>query len=1469
MINIYDAFKKVESPDIYLCTPSGEELYTVIGSERKAIIRFNQVSELTMDVYQKSTTLKGESFIQPCYEFLETKKLLFVSTLGWFVITSVSENDGENGVYKTINAKSHEYIYQDRGFFSEERVYCFYNNNGDVLDAEYDSSKEDSIPSVVGQLSKQLGIKVDLNLIKFDSEPVIKNDYKNWTLVYIDPQLKSEENKFRTLKESNDNGYNFMINIVEEAFEMVWEFDYLHHAIKAKKITSITTPTDIYLSFDNLVQEIEVTENADDLITVLNCNGEGIDITAVNPMGTNYLVNFDYFAKQGTHWMSKELTEAIDEWKVIYRDNEPIFNDEVNKLYEEYKKKTEIAENYQNSKLLTKTMLDAQNLYSTKYDFVAERVFEGEKSQFTNSIYYSKPFDSNEVSSCYKKSPASKIRTNTDGTIASVVYDFSGLPIANKTFKECFLSGYLYFQDEQTNTYCKIIKKSDDEYGFERKGIYEVIKDTCQSIEDDGIITTLETVELGNKSLDDFASNCHSYYFDKEFGNYRKAQENDINKILVVDNEEEITSQLQKIHLNDVVVYIKNIKIGDYVVKDDKSFVCYTEPPILKDGIFVFDDNRKDFQEGTLEECIAIKPPIVDENYTGWYLYFVDGSPNTYCKLTIGAKVDVKTDENTYLSSTTVTYYVSGFTRFGLVKDVSKWINEKYTGINADYEKQLENLEQTITNIKDNMQNISELCNIRKFLLNLPNGSKLLEELDCYWFVGDYTNDAYAVSDDTSFEKVVEVAKSLKTVSEDYLTKISQPKFSFRLSVVDFTKLIDFKKFASQLEVGKTITVEKQDGLNYVAALTEFSYDLDNGDDLSLIFANSAKINSNEFTFADLVIESSSVSKDITANWQDLMSYAKNKSTIDSLIYEPLNLSLRAGLSNAVNQEFIVDSTGILGRKYIDESKTSFANEQMRVSNNSILFTDDNWNSVKTALGKIYYDNDGKEETAYGLIGETIIGSLIMGETLKIKNPNSSILLDSSGITITNGEENTFVATNQGDVSISGVIHAKSGGTIGGFDISDKFISHDLENPLERVLVGCGKDETEYDVHGNIIKNLMLLAGENFAVTNEGKLFANDVNISGKIHAEEGVLGRLTLDGSAGCGIYNDSFYVGYSDSENRAVICLGGTIDIESENITTNTKTILSEDSLSIPSIVSETGNINTLSVATSLSTAKVSAQRINTTKIGTQLDDLSEPCYIQFGGGDDIYVWVSGSYANSNLSVYARGLTSEPGKDSVTVGVYFTMIGLFSIETGQSYKEITVKYTDYINPGDSYNGVRWSTGAIWGVCRYGLDTAMTVGGKYLSMSDMIVMKGNLIPLTDGDGVLGAGNTVGYSLGNGAHRWDAIYSNTSTIQTSDKNLKNSIQDLTETHSYIFDNLRPVTYKLNANSSNRTHTGLIAQELKETILNAGLSTSDFAAYCEWVNDNGDIECGIRYEELIALCIREIQALKQRIKELTN
>lgn len=110
-----------------------------------------------------------------------------------------------------------------------------------------------------------------------------------------------------------------------------------------------------------------------------------------------------------------------------------------------------------------------------------------------------------------------------------------------------------------------------------------------------------------------------------------------------------------------------------------------------------------------------------------------------------------------------------------------------------------------------------------------------------------------------------------------------------------------------------------------------------------------------------------------------------------------------------------------------------------------------------------------------------------------------------------------------------------------------------------------------------------------------------------------------------------------------------------------------------------------------------------------------------------------------------------------------------------------------------------------------------------------------------------------------GGKLWGTWYLGNSTAITSDENKKNSIEKLPEKYSALFDNLRPVRYKYNDGTSDRFHTGFIAQEIEQALTDSEIDSQEFAGFVK----NEDGECFLRYEEFIALAVNEVQTLKKK------
>lgn len=140
--------------------------------------------------------------------------------------------------------------------------------------------------------------------------------------------------------------------------------------------------------------------------------------------------------------------------------------------------------------------------------------------------------------------------------------------------------------------------------------------------------------------------------------------------------------------------------------------------------------------------------------------------------------------------------------------------------------------------------------------------------------------------------------------------------------------------------------------------------------------------------------------------------------------------------------------------------------------------------------------------------------------------------------------------------------------------------------------------------------------------------------------------------------------------------------------------------------------------------------------------------------------------------------------------------------------------------------------------------------------------------------------------LGTSSNPWisvraNNVYNSGGLITSSDERKKNTIEPLNDKYNLLFDKLNPVSYKYNDGTSGRTHLGLIAQEVEQSINDVGLTDKECAILVkdpvyDKMNEDGsydetsevvDYDYSIRYNELIPMLINEIKELKNETKEL--
>ena len=290
-------------------------------------------------------------------------------------------------------------------------------------------------------------------------------------------------------------------------------------------------------------------------------------------------------------------------------------------------------------------------------------------------------------------------------------------------------------------------------------------------------------------------------------------------------------------------------------------------------------------------------------------------------------------------------------------------------------------------------------------------------------FQSSVTNTNFSVNDVDDFEEESRVMQDLYNYGMKKIKKFAQPTYEFTLDTIDFLSLNEYKQFAKDLTLGCKIIVEvdKKRDLFGQAILLSISMDLDNmSDGLSLTFANVLDFKSQSYSYIDLFNETSGISKDLDF---ESATFTKAKETYDEFndyINKALDLSKQELITGSGTQEFVINENGIRGRSYDEQSQT-YDKEEIWINKNTIAFSDDNFNSVKTALGKVTLGDGTK---AYGLLADVIVGKLLCGSELVIANENNTFRVDANGVYLKNANiiMNSDASTGSGGQTLEEIL---------------------------------------------------------------------------------------------------------------------------------------------------------------------------------------------------------------------------------------------------------------------------------------------------------------------------------------------------------------------------------------------------------------------------------------------------------------
>ena len=321
-----------------------------------------------------------------------------------------------------------------------------------------------------------------------------------------------------------------------------------------------------------------------------------------------------------------------------------------------------------------------------------------------------------------------------------------------------------------------------------------------------------------------------------------------------------------------------------------------------------------------------------------------------------------------------------------LIEDVKDKI-EQAESSSGQAGADLETLTEQITAIRDEVS-----------ILNYFTDAEYAE-LSNYIYEGNYTDEYITVTDSMTYTERFQQMKTLYDRSVARLTRISEPTQEFSIDVENFLFIKEFVEWSNQLKTGCLINVELDNDDIAALFLSNITVNYDDKE-LSMTFGNRFNRFDPKAMFNNVLGDIKKSSNSINYIKEILYPVTNEFDVMKEAIESSQILTKNMALTSA-DQEIIIDDTGILCRRSLGNGE--YDPKQVKVTNQTIVFTDDGWDTSRTAVGNFVFNSPftGEVEEHYGVIADRLIGTMVLAENMAVYNNDSSITLGDDGFTLT------------------------------------------------------------------------------------------------------------------------------------------------------------------------------------------------------------------------------------------------------------------------------------------------------------------------------------------------------------------------------------------------------------------------------------------------------------------------------------
>ena len=434
-------------------------------------------------------------------------------------------------------------------------------------------------------------------------------------------------------------------------------------------------------------------------------------------------------------------------------------------------------------------------------------------------------------------------------------------------------------------------------------------------------------------------------------------------------------------------------------------------------------------------------------------------------------------------------------------KDYTKLYLPVFNAINS-IKAQIKVVEKQLSSLKTQQSSIGTRMNNIISSIDMKNNftSEQLKELNKFIREDELSSSNFVVTDTMTDSERMDMLKEMLEFGQKELQKVSQPQLQFSAEMLNLFEMDEFKNCSVDFEPGNYINIIIRDDYIIKARLLTIDLDFYRPDDFSVTFGNMNKVKGkNIYTDMTKAVDTAtSVATTVSFNSSNWNQANKEADNINKIIANGL---IAAGESLRTSKSDVtIDDRGII---ISNTPESEYPNDRIFIGNSQMLFSDDAFKTIKTALGRVQYTKKGVTYNDFGLIAHLVLAGYIAGSVIEgteiyggilqsinyiAKKMGTKIDLNKGTFEFNANNESKLTLDANGLLTVKGIIKAEKG-WIGG---QNAFIIEDGK-------IYCKKNSLSSTTNGIYIGTDGIALGANnvLKLTSDGTFYAEKGYIGG------------------------------------------------------------------------------------------------------------------------------------------------------------------------------------------------------------------------------------------------------------------------------------------------------------------------------------------------------------------------------------